>query len=398
MWASAPWTSASFQRLVGVFVFDVLADDADRDFVLRVVDAMDQFFPRLHVPLFGLEVQVLQHQRVHTFVREDDGHFVDRGDVFGGDDGFVFDVAEQGDLRLDVFGEEAVGAAEQDVGLNSDAEQFFDRVLGGLGLEFLGGGDERHQRDVDEERVLTAKFLAHLADGFDERQGLDVADRAADFDDGHVDFLRHLLHGSLDFVGDVRDDLHGLAEVVAAALLGDDLLVDAAGGPVIVARQAGVGEAFVVAEVEVGFGAIVGDEDFAVLEGRHGARIDVQIRVELHEVDLEPAAFEQAADGSCRQSLAQRRHNSARHEDVLCRHPFLALSCFGKLCRLGCTIDYARKILRRKWFRRRARTDASGRESRQGFGRTGGQTGKPDASSACSEVAEGRAARSQYAT
>ncbi len=100
------------------------------------------------------------------------------------------------------------------------------------------------------------------------------------------------------------NDLDGFAEVVAAALLGDDLLVDAAGGPVIVAGKLGVGEALVVAEVEVGFGAVVGDEDFAVLEGRHGAGVDVEIRVELHQVDFEPAAFEQAADGGRRQTLA----------------------------------------------------------------------------------------------
>jgi hypothetical protein len=41
----------------------------------------------------------------------------------------------------------------------------------------------------------------------------------------------------------VGDDLDGLAEVVAAALLGDDLLVDAAGGEVVVAGEMGVGEA-----------------------------------------------------------------------------------------------------------------------------------------------------------
>ena len=168
--------------------------------------------------------------------------------------------------------EEAVGAAEQDVGLNSDAEQLLHRMLRGLGLQLAGGGDVRHQRDVDEQRVLAAQFLAHLADGFDERQRLDVAHRAADLDDGQVHILRDLLHRALDFVGDVRNDLHGLAEIVAAALFGDDGFVDAAGGPVIVAAQLGVGEALVVAEVEVGFGAIVGDEDFAVLERRHGAR------------------------------------------------------------------------------------------------------------------------------
>ena len=37
----------------------------------------------------------------------------------------------------------------------------------------------------------------------------------------------------LDGVGDVRDHLHGGAEIVAAPLLGDDVLVDAPGGDVV---------------------------------------------------------------------------------------------------------------------------------------------------------------------
>jgi hypothetical protein len=39
----------------------------------------------------------------------------------------------------------------------------------------------------------------------------------------------------LDLVGDVRDDLHRLAQVVAAALLLEHALVDLAGGEVVAA-------------------------------------------------------------------------------------------------------------------------------------------------------------------
>ena len=85
----------------------------------------------------------------------------------------------------------------------------------------------------------------------------------------------------LDLVGDVRDHLHGVAEVVAAPLLGDHRGVDLAGGDVGLGRQVGVEEALVVADVEVGLGAVVGDEDLAVLERVHRAGVDVEVRVEL---------------------------------------------------------------------------------------------------------------------
>ena len=199
----------------------------------------------------------------------------------------------------------AVGAAEQNVGLDADGEQLLDGVLRGLGFQLLRGGDPGNERDVNEDGVFAAQFLAHLADGFEERKRFDVADGAADFDDGDVGAVRgHLAHGVLDFVGDVGNDLDGFAEVVAAALLEDDLLVDAAGGVVVVARKGRVGEALVVAEVEVGLSAVVGDEDLAVLEGRHGAGIDVEVGIELHQVDAQAAALKQAADGGRRETLA----------------------------------------------------------------------------------------------
>ena len=199
----------------------------------------------------------------------------------------------------------AVAAAEEDVGLDADGEQFLDGVLRGLGFELLRGGDPGNEREMDEDGVFAAELLAHLADGFEEGERFDVADGAADFDDGDVGAVGgDLAHGVFDFVGDVGDDLDGFAEVVAAALFEDDLLVDAAGGEVVVARERRVGEALVVAEVEVGLSAVVGDKDLAVLEGRHGSGVDVEVGVELHHVDAQAAALKQAADGSRGETLA----------------------------------------------------------------------------------------------
>jgi hypothetical protein len=61
-----------------------------------------------------------------------------------------------------------------------------------------------------------------------------------------------------------------------------------------------VSETFVVPQVEVGFGSIVGDENLAVLEGTHRPGIDIQIRVEFLKSDPQPPALEKAADrGGC---------------------------------------------------------------------------------------------------
>ena len=114
-----------------------------------------------------------------------------------------------------------------------------------------------------------------------------------------------LLNAALDFVGDVRDDLDGLAEVIAAALFGENGFVDAASGPVIVAGQLGVGEALVVAQVEVGLRPVFGHENFAVLKGAHRAGIDVQVRIAFLDGDFETATFEETTDGGSCNALAE---------------------------------------------------------------------------------------------
>ena len=156
---------------------------------------------------------------------------VDRVGGLGRDDRLGGDVGEQRDLLADLVGDRVVGAQDDDVGLDADAAQLLDRVLGRLGLELARGGQRGQQRDVDVQDVGPPDVLAHLADGLEERQRFDVADGPADLDD---DDVRVAVAGDapdplLDLVGDVRDDLDRAAEVVAAALLGDDRLVDAAG-------------------------------------------------------------------------------------------------------------------------------------------------------------------------
>ena len=148
---------------------------------------------------------------------------------------------------------------------------------------------------MQEHAVVAAELDAELANGFEERQRFDVADRAADFHHADVGVAGAEHDAALDLVGDVRDDLHGRAEVVAAAFLGDHAFVDAAGREIAVAAGGRAHEALVVAEIEVGLGAVIGDEHFAVLERAHGARVHVDVRVELDHGDLETAAFENGA-------------------------------------------------------------------------------------------------------
>ena len=79
----------------------------------------------------------------------------------------------------------------------------------------------------------------------------------------------------------MRDHLHRLTKVIAAPLAGDNLLVDSPRGHIVALRELGVREPLVVAEIEIGLGAVVGDENFSMLERAHGTGVDVEVRIEF---------------------------------------------------------------------------------------------------------------------
>ena len=282
-----------------------------------------QVLPGRHVAAGAREAELLQDDPVEALGREHQRHLVDRLDVLGRDHGLLGHVAEERELGLEVLGEEAVGAAQQDARRDADRAQLAHAVLHRLGLELVGGRDVGHERQVHEDRVLAPDVLAELAHGLQERQALDVADRAADLDDHDVGLLlargaaRRLPDRGLDLVGDVRDHLHRAAEVVAAPLARDHVAVDLAGGDVRGLRGDAAREALVVPEVEVGLGAVLRDVDLAVLVRAHRAGVDVDVRVALHHRDPEAVPLEQRPDRRRGEALAERGDHPARHEDVL---------------------------------------------------------------------------------
>lgn len=180
-----------------------------------------------------------------------------------------------------------IGAADQYIRLQTDGAQFLDRMLSRLGFGLAGRGDVRHQCQVHEHRAAGADFKTQLADGFKKRLRLDVTDRTADFDQGHVGIASTLDDAALDFVGDVRDDLNGRAQIITTALFAQDVFVHTASGEVVVLGHGGADKPLVVTKVEVGFSAVVGDKHLTVLERTHGAWVHVDIGVQFQHGDLE---------------------------------------------------------------------------------------------------------------
>lgn len=83
------------------------------------------------------------------------------------------------------------------------------------------------------------------------------------------------------------DNLYGLSEIVASAFFVYYGLIDASGGYAVGPGCVDIGEAFIVAEVEVGFKAVVGDIALAMFVWIECAGVDIQIGVKFLYSDPE---------------------------------------------------------------------------------------------------------------
>ena len=302
---------------VGVLQFDVFSDDADGDFAGGVFYAADDLLPDVLLRAGFFDAEEFDHEIVNAFFLEFEGEFVDGVDVGAADDGFDGDVAEEGDFFAEADVERmTVAAADEDVGLDADFAELGDGLLSGFCLQLAGGLHEGDEGDVDENAVAGADFEGELAEGFDEGESFDVAGGSADFGDEDIDVFSALVDAFLDFVCDVGNDLDGVAEVDAFALFLDDVFVNLAGAHAVDAREFSAGETFVVAEVEVGFGAVFEDVDFAVLEGAHGAWVHVDVGIQFEHGDFQTATFKDRGQGCCGNTFAKGRDNPASNEYI----------------------------------------------------------------------------------
>ena len=138
---------------------------------------------------------------------------------------------------------------------------------------------------MDRHAVAAPQIVPQLADCFDERQRFDVADRAADFAQHEVDIIDSIQRKRLDGIGDMRNDLHRCPEIIAFPFPRDDLAVDTPGGDIVRLTGGDAGEPLIMTKIEVRLRPVIGDIDLAVLIGRHRARINVEIGIELADAD-----------------------------------------------------------------------------------------------------------------
>ena len=248
-------------------------------------------------------------------------YFIDGSRGGGGDDCLYGYVRKERNLLAHVIWDRVIGAEDDHVRLNAAAAQLLHRVLRWLCLQLTSCCKLWEEGDVNVERISATNVLLELTNRFDEGQRLDVTHRSPNFNDYDIDIIASEPKDSLlDLVGDVRDHLHGATEIVAAALSCDHGGVDATGRDVRRLGEVHINEAFVVTKVEIRLCAVIGDVDLAVLVRRHGAWVDVEIRIELDDGDAQATRFKEEANRCGGDPLAEGGGDATGDEHKLRRH------------------------------------------------------------------------------
>src|SRR5690348_12561886 len=144
--------------------------------------------------------------------------------------------------------------------------------------------------------VAARQIIAELTDRFEIRQALDIADGAADLAQHEIEFIVAVANEIFNGIGDVRNNLDGRAEIIAAPLLDENFLIDTAGRNVVLAGRRPAGETLIMTQVEIGLSTVIGDENLAMLIRRHRAGIDVQIGIELTQPHFVSARLQERAE------------------------------------------------------------------------------------------------------
>ena len=170
---------------------------------------------------------------------------------------------------------------------------------------------------MDEQHIPTALLGCHLANGLQEGLAFDVAYGATDFRNDHVHIgTGHGVDPALDFVRDVGDNLDGAAQIAALPFPVQDGPINLTGRDGGIGRKAFIHKTLVMSQIQVGFRAVVSDEDLAVLIGTHGTGVHIQVGVKLLVSHPEPPLLQKPPQRSGTNALSQAGHHTTGDKNI----------------------------------------------------------------------------------
>ena len=237
-------------------------------------------------------IHLAQNDLVQFLSLHAERNFVDRRHIQALDYRVFVYITEVSHFLAQAYVQIVFGTQYQNVRLDTQALQLLYRSLGRFGLQLTGSSQVRNISQVQVDGIL-AQFPAQLTNSLQEWERLDISYSTSDFSNHEVEFvlLAHQLDVTLDFVCDMRNHLDSLAQIISAAFLLDNTLIDTACGDVVGTSSLDTGKTLVMSQVEVGFLSVYRNIAFAMLVWIQCSRIDVDIRVKLLDGNVIPSSL-----------------------------------------------------------------------------------------------------------
>ena len=220
---------------IGVVELHIFPHKTDGHSTVSALDGRDHGPPLTQIRLRCGQTQLPADHRGQICLLQIERRLIENGKGQILNDAVRLHVAEVSDFAEDArIGDWLVTAQNDDVRGDPQPLQLLHRMLGGLGFVFAGRLQIGDQRDMDKQGVARACFMSDLTDGLDKGLALYITDGPADLGDHDISFCftADIVDEAFDLVGDVGDGLHGGPQILAPALLGDDVGVDFSCGEV----------------------------------------------------------------------------------------------------------------------------------------------------------------------
>ena len=252
--------------------------------------------PQLQEPVPRSELGCLTHGDAHlaqdcsvkTLFLHVDRHLVDTVQVLALYHALKVNITESGYFAAQIVIQMLLCPKYEYVRLYSRRLQFLYTVLRRLGLQLAGSLEIGHVCQVYAYGIA-AQFPLQLPDSLQKRGALYIAYRASYLGNNKVRtaVLGVIINGgkvldaALYLIGDMRNHLYRVPQVVPTPLFVNDSLVDTACGLRIMPRGLYAREALIVTQIQVGLHAVCRHIALSMLVRVQRSGVNVDVRVKL---------------------------------------------------------------------------------------------------------------------
>lgn len=178
---------------------------------------------------------------------------------------------------------------------------------------------------MDHDAVLRTNLMLELSDSLKEWLAFDISNGSADLDYRYLSILCIGISVESVFylIGDMWHYLYCVSSEITMALLLKDAPVYLSGCYIRILVETFVYKTLIVTEIQICFGAVVSDKNFAVLDRVHCSRINIDIRVELLACDFISSHLEKTSKRSSSNTLTESRYNTTSDKHILDCHNYI---------------------------------------------------------------------------